>query len=84
MLDRLFGMTDLEPTEHQIFSVEEVPTDVISLRALVHLENTGQGFRQCNCWAKCQMKCCSCLKHGSKCKSHCRKGVSCKNGAATP
>ena len=83
ILQQKFSRNQFDPCKQKFLKLDEIPTNVISVReaARVTSNGTGQGFFKCSCNPKrgCKDKRCKCFKASVKCNSRCHSSDSCIN-----
>ena len=71
--------SDLNQIDHQLIKLDEVPSNILSLRTATCKSTGGQGFVKCNCKNSCKVGRCTCRKKKMLCNSRCHPGKSCDN-----
>ena len=78
IISNKFTLADLNPMQHPLIKLNEVPSVSLSLRTATTKATGGQGFIKCQSKTNFQSGRCSCLKRNNKCNSRCHPGKTCK------
>ena len=79
ILDRCYLSTQLEFSQSNFFSPEEVPDCIVTLRKAILDSSLGKHKLTCNCTSGCGSNRCKCRRHQKLCSSKCHRKRSCHN-----
>lgn len=81
ILKQLYARSQFSLCHEKFLKLEDIPTNVISLRSVASAQSLGdgQGFTRCHCTQKCRSKRCLCVKKGLLCNSKCHGSNTCCN-----
>ena len=81
ILKQLYSRSQFEMCHERFLRVEEIPTEIVSLRSVAssQAQGNGQGYVRCQCTMRCNTKKCLCRRSGILCNSKCHNSNSCTN-----